>query len=312
MLNLKGIFPAITTPFDSRGDVALEALRENVQQYNTTCVSGYVVLGSTGEAVMLSSEEGDQVLATARKAAATGMVLIAGTGAESTAEAIRKTNRAADLGYHAALVRTPHYYKAQMTPDVQAEHFQRVADASRIPVILYSVPQFTGIPIEAPLVAILSKHQNIAGIKESSGDLRRATDIIAAARGTFQTMVGSAGTLYASLQAGAVGAVLAIACVLPEKCVYLSQLAEAGDSHRALAVQKQLLDSSTVLVSRLGIPGIKFGMDEVGFHGGLARRPFLPLTDAQKSEARQAVRAARGPISGETRAQNARPLTSSV
>jgi len=308
MLNLSGIFPAITTPFDSYGQLALGALRRNVETYNGTGISGYVVLGSTGEAVMLSMEESDQVLATARKAAATGKILIAGTGAESTAEAIRRTNRAADLGYHAALVRTPHYYKAQMTPDVQAEHFQRVADAARIPVLLYSVPQFTGIPIEAPLVAILSKHQNIAGIKESSGDVRRATDIIAAARGNFQTMVGAAGTLYASLQAGAVGAVLAIACVLPEKCVALSALAERNDSQRALAIQKKLLDTSAVLVARLGIPGIKFGMDEVGLQGGLARRPFLPLTEAQKVEARQILRVALEPSSGEVRSGDVRAL----
>jgi len=307
VLNLSGIFPAITTPFDDRGEPALDLLRSNVQVYNHSGISGYVVLGSTGEAVMLTAEESDRVLATARKAAAPGKVLIAGTGAESTAEAILRTNRAADLGYHAALVRTPHYYKSQMTPDVQAEHFQRVADTARIPVILYSVPQFTGIPIEAPLVAILTKHQNIAGIKESSGDVRRATDIIGAARGNFQTLVGSAGTLYASLQAGAVGAVLAIACVLPEKCVQLSELARRADSQKALAIQKQLLDSSSVLVARLGIPGIKFGMDEVGLAGGLARRPFLPLTEAQKQEARAAVQQATEPISGEVRAAVLRP-----
>jgi 4-hydroxy-2-oxoglutarate aldolase len=293
MINLTGIFPALTTPFDSRGNLAADRLGENLEKYNGTGVAGFVVLGSTGEAVLLNSEESEQVLATARKHAAGGKVLIAGTGAESTAEAIARTNRAADLGYHAALVRTPHYYKAMMTPDVQAEHFQRVADAARIPVILYSVPQFTGIAIEAPLAAILSKHQNIIGIKESSGDLRRATDIMAAAPSRFQTMVGSAATLYASLQAGAVGAVLAIACVFPEKCVQLSDLAKRGDARRAQAVQKQLLDSSAVLVARLGIPGIKCGMDEMGYFGGLARRPFLPLSESQIAEVRQVVHSAR-------------------
>lgn len=312
MVNLKGIFPAITTPFDERGEVALDHLRANLEKYNATGIAGFVVLGSTGEAVMLSMDESNQVLAAAAKSAGRNKVLIAGTGAESTAEAIARTNRAADLGYHAALVRTPHYYKALMTPDVQAEHFQRVADAARIPVILYSVPQFTGIAIEAPLVAILSKHPNIIGIKESSGDVRRATDIIAAAHGNFQTMVGSAGTLYASLQAGAVGAVLALACAFPEKCVELSELARRSESQRALAVQKQLLDSATVLVTRLGIPGLKFGMDEVGLYGGLARQPFLPLTDAQKAEVRDAVRVAQEPISSEVRAGDARALGRSL
>lgn len=312
MVNLKGVFAAITTPFDERGDVAPDRLRANLEKYNATGIAGYVVLGSTGEAVMLSPEESHQVLATAAKGAAKNKLLIAGTGAEATAEAIARTNHAADLGYHAALVRTPHYYKALMTPDVQAEHFQRVADAARIPVILYSVPQFTGIAIEAPLVAILSKHQNIIGIKESSGDVRRATDIIAAAHGGFQTMVGSAGTLYASLQAGAVGAVLALACAFPEMCVELSDLAGRSEGQRALAVQKKLLDSAAVLVTRLGIPGLKFGMDEVGLFGGLARRPFLPLTEAQKNDVREAVREAQAPISGEVRAGDVRALGRSL
>lgn len=302
MVTLSGIFTAITTPFDASGAPALDRLQLNVEKYNATGVAGFVVLGSTGEAVMLNPDESERVLATARKAAGPGKVMIAGAGAESTAEAIARTNRAAELGYHAALVRTPHYYKSLMTPDVQAEHFQRVADAARIPVILYSVPQFTGIPIEAPLVAILSKHQNIVAIKESSGDVRRATDIIAAAHGKFQTLVGSAGTLLASLQAGAVGAVLAIACVFPEKCVELGRLASGSETQRAMTIQKQLLDSSSVLVARLGIPGIKFAMDEVGYFGGLARRPFLPLTDTQKSDAREAVRAANATTAGQTRA----------
>jgi 4-hydroxy-2-oxoglutarate aldolase len=289
---LDGIFPPLTTPFAENGTVAVDRLRANIEKYNAIGIRGFVALGSTGEAVMLTAEESDTVLKTVAGAAGTGKTLIAGTGAESTAETIARTNRAADLGYHAAMVRTPHYYRAMMTPDVQAEHYQRVADAAKIPVLVYSVPQFTGIAVEAPLIAILSKHQNIIGIKESSGDVRRMADMIAAARKDFQVVAGSAGTVYAALQAGAAGAVLAIADVLPELAVDMYEVAQQHDAVLAQGVQKRLLDAASVLVTRLGIPALKCGMDERGYAGGVARRPFLPLTEAEKQEVRTVLQAA--------------------
>ena len=290
-MKLHGIFPPITTPFSSDGALALDRLRENISRYNRTRLAGYVVVGSTGESVFLDRDEVERVWATAREAAAPEKILIAGTGVESTAETIARTNRAAALGYQAALVKTPHYFKPQMTPRVELEHFRRVADAARIPVLIYSVPQFTGLAVEADVVARLAEHPNIIGIKESSGNVQRVAEIIQATPPTFQTLVGSATTLYPSLVLGAVGGILAIACALPELCVELYEASRAGDSERARALQHRLLPPTIKCVAELGIPGLKYAMDRLGYYGGPPRPPLLPLDDAQKRSAGEVIAA---------------------
>jgi 4-hydroxy-2-oxoglutarate aldolase len=259
-------------------------LRSNVVKYNRTGIGGYVVVGSTGESVLLRLEEIEQVWATAREAAAPEMTLIAGTGVDSTEETIRRTNRAAELGYHVALVKTPYYYKPQMTPDALAEHYLRLANAARIPILIYSVPQFTGMAVEAPLVARLAQHPNIIGIKESSGVIQRVGEIIHQTPEGFQTLVGSASTFFPALAMGAVGGILAVACFAPELCVELYHAATAGDVPRARALQQRLLQPTATIVSRLGIPGVKYAMDQIGYYGGPARRPFLPLSDGAEKE----------------------------
>jgi 4-hydroxy-2-oxoglutarate aldolase len=281
-MNLHGVFPPLTTPFTAEGALALHRLRENIRRYNALELAGYVVTGSTGEAVLLSRDEVEQVWAAAAEAASPGKTLIAGTGVDSTSETIARTRRAAQLGYHAALVKTPYYYKPQMTPAAEQEHFLRVADASPIPLLIYSVPQFTGVAVEAPLVARLAEHPNILGIKESSGNVQRVGEIIHSAPAQFQTLVGSASTLFPSLALGAVGAILAIACPLPELCVELYKVARAGDAARARELQTWILTPTKKIVSELGPPGVKYAMDRLGYYGGPARRPFLPLTEDQK------------------------------
>jgi 4-hydroxy-2-oxoglutarate aldolase len=283
-MKLDGILPPLTTPFATTGELALDRLRENVARYNRTRLAGYVVLGSTGEAVLLNHDEVEGTWAAVREAAAPEKLLIAGTGVDSTAETIARTNRAAALGYHAALVKTPHYYKPQMTPQAQCEHFLRVADAAQIPILLYSVPQFTGVVLEANIVARLAEHPNIIGIKESSGNVQRVTEIIHSTPSTFQTLVGSASTLYASLAIGAVGGILSVACALPDLCVDLYAAVLAGDAKRARVLQHCLLPPTLQFVAELGIPGLKYAMDRLGYYGGPPRRPLLPLTDAQKRE----------------------------
>ncbi|MGH9789140.1 MAG: dihydrodipicolinate synthase family protein, partial [Candidatus Acidiferrales bacterium] len=215
-INLKGIFPPLTTPFAADGSVELQALAANVQKYNRTGLAGYVVIGSTGESVYLSEDEKLKIWGVVHGAADSDKVLIAGTGCESTTETIGLTKRAAGLGYQTALVRTPAYFKPQMTAAALERHFCAVADASPIPVLIYSVPQFTGLKVEAPLVARLAEHPNIAGLKESSGDVKLIAEILALVPADFQVLVGSASTLYPSLSLGAHGAILAVACALPE------------------------------------------------------------------------------------------------
>ena len=282
-MDLSGVFPALTTPFAADGSVSLADLKHNLKNYNGTDLAGYVVLGSTGESVLLSREETDGILAAAKEAAAPEKKLIAGTGAESTAETIAKTKRAAELGYHAALVKTPHYYKPAYKPEVLITHYRRVADASPIQVLLYSVPQFTGIALEAPEVAALSEHPNIIGIKESSGSVQRVSEIIVAVRPGFQVLVGSASTMYPSLMIGARGAILALADALPEKCVALYDFARRGQLDQARELQQLLVKASKLIVSEGGIAGVKFVMDQRGYRGGVPRPPLLPLTDEVKT-----------------------------
>src|SRR6266481_7828763 len=187
-MNLSGVFPALTTQFAADGCVSIGDIKHNITKYNSTGLAGYVAIGSTGESVLLSRKEVDTVLVAVKESAAPGMRLIAGTGAESTAETIERTKRAAELGYHAALVKTPHYYKPVYKPEVLIAHYRRVADESPIPVLLYSVPQFTGIALESPEVVALSEHSNIIGIKDSSGNVQGVGEIVAATPHAFQVL----------------------------------------------------------------------------------------------------------------------------
>ncbi|MBI2956993.1 MAG: dihydrodipicolinate synthase family protein [Acidobacteria bacterium] len=283
-LDLHGIFPPLTTPFAADGSVDGRGLAANVEKYNGTGLAGYVVVGSTGESVYLREEEKLAVWETVRDAADAEKILIAGTGCEATADTIELTRRAAALGYHAALVRTPAYFRPQMSEAALERHFRSVADASPIPVLIYSVPQFTGLDVSASLVARLAEHPNISGLKESSGDVRLIGDILRLVPPDFQVLVGSASTLYPSLCLGAHGAVLAVACALPELCVALYESYCRGEHARARALQQQLLEPTAAVTSRYGIAGLKFALELRGYVGGPPRAPLLPLDDAARDE----------------------------
>ena len=288
-MKLNGIFAAITTPFDGNDAVAVDRLRENIAEYNRVPLAGYVAIGSTGESVLLTRAEVEQVFSATREAAAPGKVLIAGVGSESTPETISRCKAAANLGFHFVLVKTPSFYKSALTPDTLAEHYRRVADASKLPVILYSIPQFTGVALEADLVARLAEHPNIIGIKESSGNVQRVGEIIAAAPEDFQVVVGSADTLYSSLQLGAVGGVLALADCLPELCIDLYQAVAADQTASARALNRRILPASRKIVRQLGIAGLKHAMDYRGYYGGPVRGPLVPISAAQKREVEAVV-----------------------
>ncbi len=288
-MNFSGVYPALITPFAADGSVSIDGLKHNITRYNTTGLTGFVAMGSTGESVLLSHAEWESVLVTVKEAAAPGMQLIAGTGAESTAETIQKTKLAAQLGYHAALVKTPHFYKPAYKPDVLIAHYRRVADASPIPVLLYSVPVFTGITLEAPEIAVLAQHPNIVGIKDSSGHVLRVGETYAAVPAEFQILVGAPATLLASLTVGARGGILALASALPELCVALYHATRSGPLEKARELQTTVLKASAAIVSEAGIAGIKFVMDQRGYRGGIPRLPLVPPSDAAKRRMLDAV-----------------------
>ena len=293
---LRGVFAPLTTPFDSADHVSLPRVRENIARYNATRLVGYVVTGSTGEAILLSIAETEELWAAVVDAAGADKVLIAGTAAESTTETIQRTRRAADLGYQVALVRTPHYYQSQMTADVLADFYRRVADASPIPILIYSIPQYTGITVEAPLVESLAGHPNIAGIKDSSGSVQRAAEMVRGAGNDFRVLVGSASTFFAALMVGASGGILALADALPEACVELFELSAAGKIAEARELQQRLLPASKALVSRWGATGMKYALDGLGYYGGPVREPLRPLGAAARAEIDEVLAAIRARV----------------
>jgi len=283
-MNLHGIFPPLTTPFAPDGSIAPARLAENIARYNRIGLAGYVVNGSTSESVLLRWDEVYRLWETAKESAAPGKTLIAGTGAESTAETIEHTHRAAALGFDAALVRTPSFYKPAMNEATLAEHYLRVADAARIPVMVYSVPIFTHVQVEAPLIARVASHPNIIGMKDSSGDVPGVQKIIAAAPKNFRMLVGSAGTLFESLEIGAIGAILALACAFPELCVEIYEKSRAGDRASAHSLAQKLLAPAKMLGPQYGIAGLKYALDRLGYYGGPPRPPLLPVGEAARRE----------------------------
>lgn len=283
-MELRGIFPALTTPFEADGWVSLGGLKENIRRYNKTGLAGYLVLGSTGEAVMLLRAEEDAVLVAVKEVAAPGKLLIAGTGVESTTETIARTKRAAALGYQAALVKTPYYYKPVYRPETYIRHYRAVADASPIPVLLYSVPAFTGVTLESPEILKLAEHPNIAGIKDSSGSVQRVGEVVSGAPASFQVLTGGAAVVYPALAVGASGAVLALASALPEKFVELYGLVQEGKHEQAKELQLSLANTSKRIVAENGIAGVKYAMDLRGYNGGVPRLPLLPLAEEKKQQ----------------------------
>lgn len=302
-MKLRGIFPPLTTPFSADGDVDFARLRENVRRYAQTRISGFVINGSTGESVLLGWDEVEKIWATAREASPPEKLMIAGTGAESTAETIRHTKRAAALGFNVALVRTPSYYKPAMSFEAEVAHFFRVADASPIPVLIYSVPVFTGYTVEAPLAAKLATHPNIIGIKESSGNVQRMKEIVSSTPKGFNALSGSGVTIAEAVGVGAVGGILAISCMVPDACADLYEAARRGEKQEIEQIKKQFINPAAALVTNFGISGIKFALDRLGYYGGPPRPPLLPISDSARSEI-EALVAALHPVTASSALEN--------
>ncbi|MGA8029621.1 MAG: dihydrodipicolinate synthase family protein [Bryobacteraceae bacterium] len=288
-LKLHGIFPALATCFDDEGNLYKEKTFYNIRKLNQIALSGYVVCGSTGETPLLSVDERIQLMEWVREASTEGKALIAGVGAESVHETVRIAARAAETGFHAALVLTPFYYRTQMhRPEAQALYFRAVADQSKLPVLLYNIPQVTGYALPVDTIAQLSHHPNIIGMKDSSGDLELLTGVLRAAKPGFQVLSGSGVNFCDALQIGASGAILAIANPLPYACVTVWEAFRMRDHEAARDWQARLTPPSRLIAAKYGIPGIKYAMDLNGYYGGLPRLPFLPPSLVGKREIEEA------------------------
>lgn len=281
-LRLTGILPPITTPFDAEGDLDTGALAANVERYNETGLAGYLAFGSNGEAVHLSADECHRVLETLSRTAATGRAVVAGVNEQSTAAAIEATRRAADAGAGAALVITPYFYKSAMTQDVLRHFFEEVADASPLPVLAYNVPQNTGVTLAPCTLGKLARHQNLIGVKDSSGNQGALSDTVRRTPDDFTVLVGNAGILYPALMMGAAGGILAVACVAPEACVELYRAATGGDHDRARELQHRLAPLAGLVTAELGVPGLKAAAGLAGLAGGPPRAPLRPIDRKQR------------------------------
>jgi len=286
MLNLEGIFPPIPTPFDADGEIDVAALAENLDWWNRFGLSGVVVLGSNGEAVLLDEGEKLRLIEAARAGAPEDRAVIAGTSLQSTRATIALTQAAAGAGADAALVLPPSYYRGLMSDAVLERHFRAVADASRIPVLLYNMPACTGIDLSAELIVSLAAHENIVGLKDSGGDVAKLGRIHGDLGGRFRVLAGSAGFLLPALSVGAVGGVLALANIAPRQCVEILRLALTGDMHAATDLQVRMILPNTAVTRRWGVPGLKAAMEMLGLRGGPVRPPLLPLGGADRDELR--------------------------
>jgi 4-hydroxy-2-oxoglutarate aldolase len=287
---LSGIFPPVTTPFDESAAVNYDALSSNIARYNETGLAGYVALGSNGEAVHLTTDERRRVIETIKRAAKSGQTIVAGVNELSTRAAVDASRAAADCGADAVLVITPYFYKSSMTQEALAGHFTEVGDHSPVPVLIYNVPQNTGVVIEAATIAALAKHQNIAGVKDSSGNLGAISETMRRAPEDFDVMVGNGGILYPSLMMGATGAVLAVACAAPRVCVDLYEAVKVGDHTKARELQNRLAPLSHIVTAGLGVPGLKFAMETLGYAGGFPRAPLNPISDSDKEKIKSVIR----------------------
>ncbi|HEV3485344.1 MAG TPA: dihydrodipicolinate synthase family protein [Vicinamibacterales bacterium] len=274
-MNLRAVFPPMTTPFDNNGEVDARAIRSNISRWMSAGLGGVVALGSNGEAALLDEHEADVVLDAARAAVPRDKVLVAGTARESTRATIAASRRAAAAGADAVLVRTPSAFKARMTADVIARHYTAVADASPIPVLLYNYPAATGVNLAVETVARLAEHPNIAGMKETGTDVAQLAAFVDATPERFAVMAGSAPPVYAFLCVGAVGAILAVACAAPEACVRLYDLTIAGRHADARELQRRLTPLAKMVTTGFGVPGLKAAMDLAGYVGGDPRAPLV-------------------------------------
>jgi dihydrodipicolinate synthase/N-acetylneuraminate lyase len=220
-----------------------------------------------------------------KEASAPGKTLIAGVGCESVHETVRLANCAATIGYDAALVLTPFYYKQQMhRPETQALFFRAVADRSKIPVLLYNIPQVTGYHLPAETIGELSHHPNIAGMKDSSGNLEKMSETLRIVKPGFQILTGAGVSIWDALKIGASGAILAIANALPYACVTIWEAFRTREYEAAEDWQKRITPAAKSIAIHHGIGGLKYAMDLNGYYGGTPRLPFLPPSEKAKAE----------------------------
>lgn len=283
MMRLSGVFAPVPTAFDAEGNLALDRFQANIRALCDAGLDGVVLLGSNGEYVSLSEAEKLEVIRAGLEALPPGKLGLVGTGCESTRQTIALTEAAGRLGAHAAMVVHPFYYKPLMTRPALLAHYRAVAAASPVPIMLYSVPKFTGFDLPVDVTVTLSHEPNIIGIKDSAGNVIQLHEILLKARPDWNVLVGTGSALMAALAVGVGGGVLALANVAPRECAALYRLCRAGQWDEARELQSRLLPVNQAVGGSLGIPGVKAAMEMLGLYGGAPRLPLLPLGEPDRT-----------------------------
>ncbi|MGK7394428.1 MAG: dihydrodipicolinate synthase family protein [Candidatus Cyclobacteriaceae bacterium M3_2C_046] len=286
---LNGVFPSIITPFKENQEVDYGKFARNLEKWNEDPLSGYLVLGSSGEAAYLEEKEKIKLIELTMEVADRNKLILASTGMESTKASIKLTNKAAGSGIDAALLLTPFYFKNQMDDQVLINYFTEVADHADIPIILYNEPKFTRVDISSAVVGVLSKHPNIIGIKDSSADIAKLADMKRHVADGFNILAGSAYLWYPALHFGIEGGIMALANCVPNECVGIQEAFNQGNYKEAEQIYLRLFPVNQAITTRYGVAGLKFAVDILGYESGNVRKPLLPLNEEAQEEIRKTM-----------------------
>lgn len=286
-MKIKGVIPPMITPFKENGDVDYQLHAENLEKWNKDNLAGYLVLGSNSETVYLNEDEKLELIKITVETAKKDRIILAGTGMESTRETIKLTNKAAKLGAHAALILTPFYYGGKMNDEALINYFTDVADNVDIPVLIYNVTKFTHINISVNAVEKLSRHPNIIGMKDSSGDVPQLVKFQSVIPESFNLMVGTASAWYPALTLGIKAAIMALANCAPNECALVQEEFERGNVEEAREIYTRVFPVNQAVTGTFGIAGLKYACSLLGYQGGFVRKPLLELKEEEKEKIKQ-------------------------
>ncbi len=291
-MKIEGVIPPMMTPFTDDQAVDYDKHVQNMEKWNQDKLAGYLVLGSNSEASYLSEEEKIKMIELTVKHAKKGRLILAGTGLESAVETIRLTNKAAELGVHGALLLTPFYYGGKMNDEALIKYFTYVADRTEIPVLIYNVPKFTHINVSVKVVQELSRHPNIVGMKDSTGNVPQLVSFLPVIAEGFNLMVGTVSSWFPALTLGIKGGIFALANLAPNECAEIQEAYNAGNLDAARETYIRVFPVNTAVTATYGVPGLKYASDLMGYQGGAVRSPLLPPKEAEKAAIKSILEAA--------------------
>lgn len=281
---LHGIFPPVVTNFDTAGEIAPIPFRENLRRWIETAIDGIVLFGSNGEGALLDEEEKARLTGFARDVVPAGFVLIGGASGESTRSTIRQAKQIAGAGADVVLVHPPAFFGSYISVAAMMDHFRALADASPVPVLLYHIPKYTKVTLEAGFVGELMRHPNVAGLKDSSGDMKRFADFTNACEKDCRLFIGNGALLYTALELGAAGGILGVANFAPSLCADVVRHFREGRPQEAGRIQGLLTPMHRDIVAAHGAVGCKAALDLLGWAGGPPRPPLRPLGERERQQ----------------------------